>query len=115
MVWYENLYVGKNCSYKISRLKYKIAHRQIHPAVYLIALPSQDHVLLEIIPSALLIQPSYPMDDLIVIGIAADRQEALRMTAEILELVYQEEGHFDVPAYLHLTEQPLENRGAKKV
>lgn len=115
MVWYENLYIGKKCAYKINRLKFKIVHRQIHPTVYLIVLPQQEHTLLEIVPSTLLMQRAYPSDDMRVIAIASDRQEALQMTAEILELVYKEQHDFDVASYLNGSWQQMKGRGGQKI
>lgn len=101
MFWYDNLYLGKKCLRQAGRLKYKIANRIPHRSVYLIVLPQSDHSVLEIIPSAMLLQEAYPRDNLRVIGIGANRREALELIRQIIDEVYRQQGDFDVEAFVN--------------
>lgn len=100
MFWYDNLYLGKHCILRVNRLKYKITHRIPHPTVYLIALPRSENSVLEMIPSQMLMQKLYPKDDLRIIGMGADRGEAMELMRQIIDEVYREQGNFDVAAFM---------------
>lgn len=100
MFWYDNLYLGKKCLRQAGRLKYKIANRIPHRAVYLIVLPQSEHSVLEMIPSTALLQEAYPRENLRVIGMGASRGEALELIRQIIDEVYRQQGDFDVAAFM---------------
>lgn len=100
MFWYDHLYLGRNCIYRVNRLKYKITHRMPHPSVYLITLSQGPNTVLEMIPSNLLMQETYPRETLKIIGIGATRGEALELIRQIVDEVYQKQGNFDIAAYM---------------
>lgn len=104
MFWYDNLYLGKKCLRQVNRLKYKIVNRIPHRAVYLIVLPQNEHAVLEMIPSTSLLQEMYPRESLQVIGMGANRSEALELIRQIIDEVYQQQGNFDVAAYMEISE-----------
>lgn len=96
MRWYSDLYVGpslQDVQYKIIK---KIKQNKRVFDVYLLALPVSNNHLLELIPVSY--AGLYP--DLAVIGIAGGKQEAVELTAKIMEEIYIKTGAFDVGAYL---------------
>lgn len=101
MFWYDELYLGKKCLHRANRLKYKITNRIPHQQVYLIVLPQSNHTVLEMIPSSLLLQESYPAEDMRVIGMGASRAEAMELIRQIIDEVYRLQGNFDVSAYMN--------------
>ena len=48
----------------------------------------------------MLMQKVYPKDDLRIIGMGADRGEAMELMRQIIDEVYREQGHFDVAAFM---------------
>lgn len=101
MIWYKHLFLGKKCRKNFGWLKKKITGRQIHPGIYLIVLPENEHALLEIIPSMLLVQECYPAENLQIVGAAANRREAFSLVKKIIEGVYQDRGNVnEIASYL---------------
>ncbi len=99
MIWYDPLFVGAGCQSQFKSLRRRIAHRAVHRGVYLITLPTQEGMVLEIIPSALL-QEHYPEKDLRIIGMASTRGEALSLVEQIIRDTFLVHGDTDVEAYL---------------
>lgn len=99
MIWDDNMYVGKECLRSSRRLQFRIAHRMTHKFVYLIALPQSEHTVLEMIPSVQLLQKAYPADALHIVGMGADRAEAMSLLQEMIRDIYEARGDFDAVAY----------------
>lgn len=104
MFWYDHLYLGKKCLHRANRLKYKIANKLPHQTVYLITLPQGKNSVLEIIPSTVLLQEAYPDQDMRIVGMGANRGEAMELTRQIIDEVYHQQGNFDVAAFLKISE-----------
>lgn len=104
MIWYDHLFLGRQCRQRANRLKYKIANRLMHPGVYLLVLPQTKGAVLEIIPSVLLLQENYPTDQLVIVGMAATKTEALGLVEEIVGKMYAQQGDFDLAAYCQIPE-----------
>ncbi len=68
--------------------------------VYLITLPTQNPLVLEIIPSALLLQKNYPAGNLCIIGMAFTHGEALRIAERIISESFKTRGDADIEAYM---------------
>lgn len=102
MEWDKNLRIGTSVR-NIRRLQYQIAHRQVHPTVFLIACDRQENGRLEILPSTVLLQADYPHKSLYIAGVAGYRKEALEITASIIEDTYRNNHDFD--AFRYLTER----------
>ncbi len=100
MVWYDPMFLGTGCQSKLNMLKRRISRREVHTGVFLITLPTCDGRVLEIIPSALLVQDHYPADNLRIIGMAFSRNEAIGIAQEIISECYRECGKIDVEAYM---------------
>ncbi len=80
MIWEEKLLVGRRCQSYFQKRKQQIEDGIMHPCVYLLVLPQEEHAVLEIIPSLLLLQSYYPKEQLHIIGMAASKKEALALT-----------------------------------
>lgn len=104
MKWYRNLYAGDSVAGKIERIKWKINHNAGTVSVYVIAFPSNQNNLLDIIPSWELMQKAYPKKHMTVIGLAKGYGEALELVRRIVDDTYQNTGTVDVKAYLREVE-----------
>ncbi len=110
MIWYESLFLGTGCQSKQKSLKRRISKCRPHAGVFLLTLPTQEHECLEIIPSALLLQPEYPDEDLRIIGMALTHSEAVEIAERIIQETYSTRGDLDVEAFMH---DYGKNRGMK--
>ena len=100
MKWYRNLYAGDSVAGKIDRIKWKIKHNAGMISVYVIAFPSNQSNLLDIIPTRDLMQKAYPQKNMTIIGLAKGYREALELVRRIVDDTYQNTGTVDVKAYL---------------
>ncbi|MCC8029328.1 MAG: hypothetical protein LIO75_05990 [Lachnospiraceae bacterium] len=100
MIWNDPFYLGKNCFRTYKMVKRRITDGLIHPGVFLLTLPRDGHGVLEIVPSLLLLQDSYPTDSLRIVGMAATRREALSMVEQIVTDTVLARGDADVPAFM---------------
>ncbi|MCD8300949.1 MAG: hypothetical protein LUC41_07255 [Clostridiales bacterium] len=105
MVWYGHMVLGRGLASKEKMIRYRISHRKAHVGVWLVILPRFEHQVLEIIPSTLLLQENYPLDDLTVIGMALTRKEAVDIAAELAAAAVIKRGDADVAAYLGSTHE----------
>ena len=80
MRWYRNLYMGPNAALYVEKVRKRAAQGKMMPGIYYLTLPT--------VPG-----------NLDVIGIAEGKQEAFRLTAQIMEEVLQKTGGFDVEAF----------------
>lgn len=100
MKWYKNLYLGETAKKHKTLIMWKIKMRKFQPGIHLITLANQPENLLDIIPAYVLLQKHYPAEQLLVVGLAGSRIEALSLVQTIIEEVYQATGGFDVAAYM---------------
>ncbi len=100
MIWYDPLFLGTGCQSKQKTLKRRISGRRAHTPVYLITLPTQSRLVLEIIPSTLLLQEHYPAGGLQIIGMAFTRSEALRIVERVISDSFKTRGDADIEAYM---------------
>ena len=99
MRWYERLYVGE----KAKKNRYSIiqAVREGKTSgYYILTPPSNEKNLLDIYPALTLKQPYYKEKDLLIIGVAADYQDAAMLVGRIVGDVYQKTGGYDVGGFL---------------
>lgn len=100
MEWYNNLYIGESVTEKIRKVKWKIEHNVGMLHTYVIAFPSNENNLLDIIPARELQQKGYPKKKLQIIGVAGDYAEAIELVARIVGEVYDKTGDTNVSDYL---------------
>ena len=99
MRWYKKLYVGPSVvdSKKIQK---KAALGMGMVGVYYITLASLPGNLLDIFHNGMLKQPLFLERQCTdIVGVAIGKQEAYRLTAQILMELYQQTGGFDVRCY----------------
>lgn len=94
--WYEDLYVGEQVRGKEKKRIRQIAKCGRPRHYYLIAYPSNEENLLDIMP----VWTARHYDSLQVIGLAKNKREALHVAGVILDEVYRRTGGFAVQAYL---------------
>lgn len=103
MIWYDDLYINDSILKKKNKIKWKINHHKPTGLVHLICLPSNENNLLDIIPSANLLQKGYPKENLTIIGLASNYKEAVLLTRDIIDEIYSNTGKFDFGEYFKIT------------
>jgi hypothetical protein len=100
MKWYSGLYVGESVKKDVDKIKWKIIHQAGQIGVCVVAVASNPQNLLEIIPTWELMQRAYiRKDDLEIVGVAKDRDEAVELVVRIVDEVYMQTGTVDVRSY----------------
>ena len=99
MRWYEQLYVGEKAKkHRFSIIRaVRVGKRS---GYYILTLPSNEKNLLDIYPAVTLQQPYYRENDMLILGIAADYEDAANLAGTMIGEVYQKTGGFDVAGYL---------------
>lgn len=100
MRWFKDIYVGYNLLENKRKIIRQIKSGKIMLDTYVITLPSNDYDTLEIYPSNVLIQKWYKDSDMVVVGIAGGKEEALDMTQLIIMDCYNDTGFVDVKKYI---------------
>lgn len=115
MRWYRKLYVGSGAEPHMSRIRQKAAEGSIMPGIYYVTLSTGKGQLLELFHNGFLSEAlfaKYQCQD--IVGVAFGRQEAFRLTAQIIEEVYQKTGGFDMHGYFReeefQSEEGIRNR-----
>ncbi len=102
MKFYRDLYVGESVR-ESERIKEKLAGKGLDwkfwRQVHLIAV-SETSDQLEIFESKMLLQPFWNQEELRVVGIAGNRDEAIRLVISLTEKVVRETGGADCKGYL---------------
>lgn len=99
MRWYERLYVGE----KAKKFRYSViqAVRERRPlGYYVLTSAVNEKNLLELYPAVTFSLPYYRDQDLLIVGVALDFEDAARLSARIIDEVYRKTGGFDVKAFL---------------
>lgn len=84
MIWYEDLYVGYSLLDKKRQIMRKIKNGKPMFNKYVITLPKNDYDTLEIYPADVMIQKWYKDSDIVVIGIAEGKEEAMDIMVLII-------------------------------
>lgn len=95
MEWYEHLYIGEKAKKRRFAIIQGIRDGVFDPRAYVITPPQNGNNILDIYPAAMLLLPPYRDQELLILGIAADYWEALVVTRDIVEDIYQRTGGFD--------------------
>lgn len=99
MRWYEKLYVGE----KAKKHRFSIIQsirRGKASGNYILTPPSNGKNVLDIYPATTLSQPYYKEQDLLIIGIAADYDDAAELAGKIVSELYRKTGGFDLPGFI---------------
>lgn len=105
MKYCKYLYLDESLEKKKEKVIEKLEKNKFQMNIYLLLLPAADQYNLEIINSALLLQPDYPKKDLTVAGIAQSYEDALELVEKIVKEVYDKTSGTDIRKYLLKKEQ----------
>lgn len=105
MKYYSNLYVSERLKKKKDKVIARLERRKIQPDLHVILLPECDHNQLEIVNAVYLLQPVYPREDRMVVGIAKGFDEAAELIEKISREVYDATGDLKIRDYIQAKEQ----------
>ena len=97
MRWYRNLYAGPNAALHVEKILRRAAQGKWMSEIYYLTLTTVPGHLMDIFHNGFLMPrlfAEHQRKD--VIGIAEGKQEALRLTAQIMEDMYRKTGGFDM-------------------
>ena len=100
MKWFADLYIGYNLLDKKNQVIKKIKKGKPMFNKYVITLPQNDYDTLELYPSNVLIQKWYMNSDMVVVGIAEGKEEALDMMTLIIMECYERTGGCKVKDFI---------------
>lgn len=98
MKFYKRLYVGESIRDPES-VKNGLLQNQLQFSVFVIAVSSSEDQL-DIVDSKMLLQPFWDKENLLVVGLAGSRDEAIRLVISMTERVVRETGGADIKHYL---------------
>lgn len=105
MKYYSNLYVSERLKKKKDKVIARLERRKIQTDLHVILLPECDHNQLEIVNAVYLLQPGYPREDRMVVGIAKGFDEAAELIEKISREVYDATGDLKIRDYIQAKEQ----------
>ena len=99
MRFYERLYLGDKA--KKNRFSILQAVREEKTSGYYVLTPaSNEKNLLDMYSASALNQPYYKQQDLLIVGVAADYEDAATLVGRIVGDIYKKTGTYDVRAFL---------------
>ena len=99
MRFYERLYFGDKA--KKNRFSILQAVREEKTSGYYVLTPaSNEKNLLDMYSASALKQPYYNQQDLLIVGVAADYEDAAMLVGRIVGDIYKKTGTYDVRAFL---------------
>ena len=98
--WFDRLYVGEKAKKKRYKIIQGIRKSKPRPDIYVIMPASNGNNILDIYPTAELFAPFFKMDDVLILGIAADYWEALEVAGRMVHDMYRITGGFDLSSFL---------------
>ena len=99
MKFIDSLYFGEKVRKKGNRIIKKIRKGSFFTGAYVICLPESRKVPVEYYSARLLLQDYYKTHEPVIIGIAADEEEAMEVTAVIIKDCMEKTGTLDVRNY----------------
>ena len=100
MRWYKHLYVGEMAKRKRYPLISRIRYQKLQKDAYVITLPEHGKNLLDIYPSYVLLSSWMKKENLLIVGIACGKEEAMETAGRIIMETYRNTGTFEVSQYL---------------
>lgn len=92
VVWSEKLYISEALLKKSDKIKKKLSQGHLVPDVFLIAKPTNEENLFDVIPAKELLFPYHKKREILVYGLAKGKEDALELVRTILEEMYRETG-----------------------
>lgn len=98
MQWYWKLYRGDGKPALYNRIIRNVRKGKFQPDAYVVALAANEKDLIDLYPAWTLRQSCYQNSNLQIIGVAANRSEALEIVRRIIQDTYDATGGVDVKA-----------------
>ena len=105
MRYYKYLYLAEGLRKKKEKIIRKLDENRLQMNIHIIILAGNEKNQLEIYNSMVLLQPDFPHDDFLVVGIAKDYDNAVEVVEEIVQEVYNETKGADIRSYILEREQ----------
>ena len=105
MRYYRHLYLMEGLEKNKEKIIRKLEEDKFQPNIHIITLAQNDANHLESQNSIVLLQPSFPKDDFLVVGIAKGYDDAVELVELITQEVYNETRGADIRAYILKKEQ----------
>lgn len=107
MKWILPLYIGEKAEKKKQKIIRGIETGKFLLGTYVIMLPTAPGNQLDLIEAAELKQPYYKEKDIVIVGIASGKSEAVQVVADIVSEAVKETGEADILAYLKYRQKRL--------
>lgn len=108
MRWYKRLYIGENA--KKRRFSVMRAVKKGRSSGYYLLTPaSNPKNLLDIYPAKMAVKPSFKEQDLLIVGVASDEQDAAHLAGQIIMDIYKKTGGYRVNDYFSAVSGQKEN------
>ena len=104
MRYYKHLYVAEGLRKKEKIIR-KLNNNKLQMNIHVITLANNEKNQLEIYNSMVFIQPDFPYDDFLVVGLAKGYEDAVEIVEEIAQEVYNKTKGADIRSYILEREQ----------
>ena len=104
MRYYKHLYLAEGIKKKEKIIR-KLEEKKLQMNIHVITLARNEKNQLEIYNSMVFLQPDFPYDDFLVVGLAKGYEDAVEMVEEIAREVYNKTKGADIRSYILEREQ----------
>ena len=104
MRYYKHLYLAEGIKKKEKIIR-KLEEKKLQMNIHVITLARNEKNQLEIYNSMVFLQPDFPYDDFLVVGLAKGYEDAVEMVEEIAQEVYNKTRGADIRSYILEREQ----------
>ena len=105
MKFYKYLYVQESLQKKKEKIIEKLMQKKVLLSCHIVALSSTEKNQLDIYSSKYLFQPGFPTEDLFVVAIVKNHEDAIEYVEKLLKDVYNETKRTDMRSYILEKEQ----------
>ncbi len=109
--FYCNLFISEDFESKKKKIIRKLRNNKVQPHVYVLALPFETCNQLEFYSSMMLRQHAYQSKQIFVVGIANGYEDAIYMTQEIVQKVYEDTKDTNIRKYIERKQEEFEKEG----
>ena len=100
MRWYRELFIGETLQSDAAVIQAEVRRYDPSPEIYLLCLASNETDLLDVIPASALRQAYGKKRNWDIIGLARGKEEAISLTASVMEEIRKETGGFDIRSFV---------------
>ena len=99
MRYYKHLYLAEGLKKKEKIIR-KLEEKKLQINIHVITLARNEKNQLEIYNSMVFLQPDFPYDDFLVVGLAKGYEDAVEIVEEIAQEVYNKTKGADIRSYI---------------